>query len=95
MLSFYRGTGTSSLNGVAPSRRNFLIAMVETGIALGYVRSTLAAVALPSAGEHMAAAGDRFEPTIWYAIDRDGAITINAPGGDGPACRYRTRPHPG
>src|ERR1700733_722127 len=77
MLSFPGGLCTSSLDAHALSRRDFLIAMVGTGIVLGYARSALAAVELPLRAEHTNAPGDWFEPTIWYAIDRNGAVTVN------------------
>jgi isoquinoline 1-oxidoreductase subunit beta len=75
--SFSRTPCTSSPEGFALSRRNFLIVTVETGIVLGYARSALAAVEFPLAAEHAAPHGDLFKPTIWYSIDRDGRITIN------------------
>jgi isoquinoline 1-oxidoreductase subunit beta len=75
--SFSRTPCTSSPEGLALSRRNFLIVTVETGIVLGYARSALAAVEFPLAAEHAAPHGDLFKPTIWYSIDRDGRITIN------------------
>lgn len=67
----------SSAESRTPSRRNFLIAVVESGVVLGYARSALAAVELPLAASHATAPGNQFEPTIWYAIDRNGAVTIN------------------
>src|ERR1700680_1216711 len=63
-----------------PSRRGFLIAMMGTGVMLGYARSGLATVeylALGTEGEREKSAGDLFEPTIWYGIDRSGAVTVN------------------
>src|ERR1700688_2404347 len=77
MLSFAGGLCSSSLDAHELSRRDFLIAMVGTGIVLGYARSALAAVELPLSAEHTNAPGNRFEPTIWYAIDRNGAVTVN------------------
>src|ERR1700680_5276342 len=63
-----------------PSRRGFLIAMMGTGVMLGYARSGLATVeylALGTEGEREKSAGDLFEPTIWYGIDGSGAVTVN------------------
>ncbi len=63
-----------------PSRRGFLIAMMGAGVMLGYARSGLAAVeflASGAQGERESSAGDLFEPTIWYGIDRSGAVTVN------------------
>jgi isoquinoline 1-oxidoreductase subunit beta len=63
-----------------PSRRGFLIAMMGAGVMLGYARSGLAAVeflASGAQGERESSAGDLFEPTIWYGIDRVGAVTVN------------------
>ena len=53
-----------------PSRRGFLITMMGAGIMLGYARRSLAD---QSAGR----AGELFEPTIWYGIDRGGTVTVN------------------
>src|SRR5580693_6380422 len=53
-----------------PSRRGFLIAIVEGAVMLGYARSGLAAPATGSAS-------DLFEPTIWYGIDPSGTVTVN------------------
>jgi isoquinoline 1-oxidoreductase beta subunit len=50
------------------------------GVMLGYARSGLAAVeflASGAQGERESSAGDLFEPTIWYGIDRVGAVTVN------------------
>jgi isoquinoline 1-oxidoreductase subunit beta len=63
-----------------PSRRGFLIAMMGAGVMLGYARSSLAAVEFLTSGtqeERESSAGDLFEPTIWYGIDRSGAVTVN------------------
>ena len=63
-----------------PSRRGFLITMMGAGVMLGYARSGLAAVeflASGAQGERESSAGDLFEPTIWYGIDRSGAVTVN------------------
>ena len=53
-----------------PSRRGFLITMVGAGVMLGYARRGLA-------DQSTGTAGDLFEPTIWYGIDRTGTITVN------------------
>jgi len=53
-----------------PSRRGFLITMMGAGVMLGYARRSLADQATSSAG-------DLFEPTIWYGIDRSGTVTVN------------------
>src|SRR6202041_3188146 len=53
-----------------PSRRGFLITMMGAGVMLGYARRSLADQATGSAGE-------LFEPTIWYGIDRSGTVTVN------------------
>jgi isoquinoline 1-oxidoreductase subunit beta len=62
-----------------PSRRGFLIAMMGTGVVLGFARSSRAAIELPfsAAGEAEIAPADLFEPTIWYGIDRSGLVTVN------------------
>jgi isoquinoline 1-oxidoreductase subunit beta len=77
MLSLSRTPCTSGSHDSALSRRNFLIATVETGIVLGYARSALAAVEFPLVAERATAHGNLFEPTIWYSIGRDGLITVN------------------
>jgi CO/xanthine dehydrogenase Mo-binding subunit len=61
-----------------PSRRRFLIAMMGSGVVLGFIRSGRTAIELPSseAGEATVSA-DLFEPTIWYGIDRSGLVTVN------------------
>src|ERR1700685_1130 len=53
-----------------PSRRGFLITMMGAGVMLGYARRSLADQSTGSAGE-------LFEPTIWYGIDRTGTVTVN------------------
>src|SRR3984893_7599175 len=68
-----------------PSRRGFLIAMMGAGVMLGYARSSLAAVeflAPGTQGARESSAGDLFEPTIWYGIDRSGAVTVNVIRGE-------------
>lgn len=77
MLRFSHHLGKSRHAAAAPSRRDFLIATVGTGIVLGYARAASAAFELPLSAEGNMAPGDRFEPTIWYAIGRDGAVTVN------------------
>jgi isoquinoline 1-oxidoreductase beta subunit len=51
----------------ALSRRNFLISVTAAGVALGFAGEAAAAAGAPAG----------FEPTIWYSIGRDGAITVN------------------
>src|SRR5258708_24349647 len=53
-----------------PSRRGFLITMMGAGIMLGYARKGLA-------DQPSASGGALFEPTIWYGIDRGGAVTVH------------------
>jgi CO/xanthine dehydrogenase Mo-binding subunit len=61
-----------------PSRRGFLIVMMGAGVMLGYARSGLAAVEFLASGtQGGSSAGDLFEPTIWYGIDRSGGVTVN------------------
>jgi len=61
------------------SRRGFLIAMMGTGVVLGFARPGLAAFELPSPADREAEGvpADLFEPTIWYGIDRSGVVTVN------------------
>jgi isoquinoline 1-oxidoreductase subunit beta len=77
VLSFRRSPCTSGSEGFALSRRNFLIATVETGIVLAYAKPALTAVEFPLAARRMTNPGDLFESTIWYSIDRDGVVTVN------------------
>lgn len=77
MLSFSRGSNSTRPEGHALSRRNFLIATLEAGIVLGYVRAALAAAEFPLAAGRTTTPGELFEPTIWYSIGRDGRITVN------------------
>jgi isoquinoline 1-oxidoreductase beta subunit len=53
-------------------RRSFLIGTTATGLALGYAAfpGADAALGVP------AATVPNFEPTVWYAIDRDGKIIV-------------------
>lgn len=51
----------------ALSRRNFLVSVTAAGVALGFAGEAVAAAGAPAG----------FEPTIWYSIDRDGAVTVN------------------
>ena len=53
-----------------------LVARLQA-LAAGYARSTLAAIELPLAASQQTAPGKFFEPTIWYSIDRNGAVTVN------------------
>lgn len=77
MLNVSRSTSDPYPDNFAASRRSFLIAMVGSSTVLGYARSALAAVEFPLAATHAAAPGNLFEPTIWYAIGDDGAVTVN------------------
>jgi isoquinoline 1-oxidoreductase beta subunit len=52
------------------SRRSFLIGVAGTGVAFGFAPAeSLAAASSPVTS--------RFDPTIWYSIDRDGLVTVN------------------
>jgi isoquinoline 1-oxidoreductase subunit beta len=77
MLSRFCKPSSSDPADFALSRRNFLIATIDAGIVLGYARPALAAIEFPLTAEHSTAPGNLFEPTIWYAIGRDGQITVN------------------
>lgn len=71
-----------SEGAVALTRRGFLIASVGAGAAaslvFGFPRHAAAAMdpAVPG-GMPPAEAGPLFEPTLWFAIDGDGWVTIN------------------
>src|SRR6266700_4932906 len=53
------------------SRRSFLIGMVGTAVAFGFTAREVLAIATS------APVTSRFDPTIWYSIDRDGIVTVN------------------
>ena len=63
--------------GFDPSRRSFLIAMFGAGVMLGYARSDLSAEWIAPGTQQPGSAGELFEPTIWYGIDRNGEVTVN------------------
>lgn len=54
------------MNAAALSRRSFVIAMGAAGALMGFAPTPEAA-----------AATGAYEPTIWYGISRDGAVTVN------------------
>ena len=55
-----------------PGRRRFLIAAGATGAAFGFAAAAEAAVSLgPYSG------APAFEPSLWYAIDAQGMVTVN------------------
>ena len=75
MLKLQRALGTT----VHPlSRRDFLIVAAGGGAMFGFAQLGLAAIdpATPSTLPKPAA-GPQFEPTLWFAIDTAGAVTVN------------------
>ncbi|MDI1365971.1 MAG: molybdopterin-dependent oxidoreductase, partial [bacterium] len=60
------------------SRRNFLIVSTGAGLAFGFSQLVEAAMdpAVPG-GAPPVKTGPQFEPTLWFAIDGDGIVTIN------------------
>jgi isoquinoline 1-oxidoreductase subunit beta len=52
------------------TRRGFLISATSVGFAMAFMRP------VPGLAAGTGAAAP-FEPTIWYAIDRDGIVTVN------------------
>jgi CO/xanthine dehydrogenase Mo-binding subunit len=60
------------------SRRNFLIASTGAGLAFGFAALVDAATdpAVPG-GVPLAKTGPSFEPTLWFAIDGEGIVTVN------------------
>jgi CO/xanthine dehydrogenase Mo-binding subunit len=60
------------------SRRTFLVASTGAGLAFGFSALVEAAMdpAVPG-GAPMSPTGPRFEPTLWFAIDGDGIVTVN------------------
>ncbi len=60
------------------TRRGFLISMAATGAAFGFPLATQAAMNPVAAdGAPIKAAGQTFEPTLWYWIDTDGQVNVN------------------
>jgi isoquinoline 1-oxidoreductase subunit beta len=55
----------------SPSRRSFLIGAAGAGLAFGFATTEVLAVATSNS------VTSRFDPTIWYSIDRDGVVTVN------------------
>jgi CO/xanthine dehydrogenase Mo-binding subunit len=53
------------------SRRSFLIGAAGTGLAFGFAATEALAV------DSSALVTSRFDPSIWYSIDRDGVVTVN------------------
>src|SRR5271154_2068518 len=60
------------------TRRSFLVAMAGTSAVCGFLRPADAAMdpAVPY-GIPPTPAGRQFEPTLWFAIDQQGTVTIN------------------
>ncbi len=60
------------------SRRTFMIASTGAGLTFGFSRLVEAAMnpAVPG-GAPAAKTGPQFEPTLWFAIDSEGLVTIN------------------
>lgn len=60
------------------TRRGFLISMAATGAAFGFPLSSQAAMN-PAAdnGAPVEAAGQSFEPSLWYWIDTEGQVNVN------------------
>src|SRR5215510_8396865 len=52
----------------ALSRRGFLIGVAGAAVAFGFA---------PTEGAAEEPGSSRFEPTIWYSLDRDGIVTVN------------------
>jgi isoquinoline 1-oxidoreductase subunit beta len=86
--------GDSDTGAAALSRRGFLIATMGTGVALGVARPGLAAIDLAAGATREAEIdpSDLFEPTLWYAIDRSGLVTVNVIRAE-MGQRYCARPH--
>jgi CO/xanthine dehydrogenase Mo-binding subunit len=60
------------------SRRGFLVAAAGTGLVFGFARLADAAMdpAVPG-GAPVAPTGTQFEPSLWFAIDSAGIVTVN------------------
>ena len=60
------------------SRRQFLITVAGAGVMLGYARSGLPALPhLAPGAPRVSSPRELFEPTIWYAINPSGEVTVN------------------
>jgi isoquinoline 1-oxidoreductase beta subunit len=65
-------------SGDQQSRRQFLITVAGAGVMLGYARSGLPALQHLARGAPGASTPrELFEPTIWYAINPNGDVTVN------------------
>ena len=64
--------------GLAPTRRGLLVAMAGASLAFGFPRELEAAMdpAMPG-GVPRSDTGLAFEPTLWFAMDGNGIVTIN------------------
>jgi isoquinoline 1-oxidoreductase beta subunit len=62
--------------GHDPSRRRFLIVMLETGAVLGYARLGVPAANVVAPDARPDSLTGVFEPTMWYRIGTDGSIVI-------------------
>ncbi len=63
--------------GPNASRRGFLIAASSAGVLLGFTPTSFAADASAGRKSAPSSALGVFEPTIWYAIDRQGQVTVS------------------
>ena len=61
----------TAADALALTRRSFLIGVAGTGVAFGF------AALEGSSAATSTAATDRFDPTVWYSIDRGGVVTVN------------------
>lgn len=60
------------------TRRGFLISMAAAGAAFGFPLSATAAMdPAVDDGSPLSAAGQKFEPSLWYWIDTDGQVNVN------------------
>jgi isoquinoline 1-oxidoreductase beta subunit len=64
--------------GRVASRRDFVVGMVGACAAFGFARTAAAAMDPAIAGGVVPVdGGPLFEPTLWFAIDGDGIVTVN------------------
>jgi isoquinoline 1-oxidoreductase subunit beta len=71
MLSMTRLQDQAEAHALTLSRRSFLVGVAGTGVAFGFAATEGIAAATPTP------VTNRFAPTIWYSIDRDGVVTVN------------------
>lgn len=58
-------------------RRGFLISVTNAGFAMAFLQAQSGLAATDATGIAADHSGASFEPTLWYAIDREGVVTVH------------------